>query len=132
MPFAAGGRQHAEVDLAAAGAEGVGHLPRQFGREIAVIGRHQPEHRHPRVLGELGRGRNQRVRRADLMGRIVGVAAAARREGDDGRDHLRVLGGERQGTPGAGGMPDHDGAVRPDKGLPAQIASAALIESAVA
>ena len=60
------------------------------------------------------------MRRADLVGQVVGVAAAAGREGDDGRDVFRVLAGQRQRAPGAGGVPDDDHAVRPDKGLLAQ------------
>ena len=118
--------------LSAAAAERVGQLPRQRRREIAVVGRHQPCHRHARAFAELGRGRNQRVRRADLIGEIVGVAAAPGREGNDGGDALRVLAGQRQRAPGAGRVPDNDRAVLPDEGLPAQIFSAEAIAAAVA
>ena len=96
---------HESPTFAAAASESVGQLPRQLGRKIGVVGRHQPGHRHARAFAEFGRRRDQRVRRADLVGKIVGMAAAPRRECDDGRDALRVLAGQRQ-RPGAGRVPD--------------------------
>ncbi len=57
------------------------------------------------------------MRRADPVLEIIGVAAAARREGDDGRDRLGILACERQRAPAAGGMADDHRAILPDEGL---------------
>src|SRR3981081_101250 len=62
------------------------------------------------------------MRRADLVGEIVGMAAASRCECNDARYALRILAGKSQRAPGAGLMSDNDGAILPDEGLPAQIA----------
>ena len=59
--------------------------------------------------------------RTDLIGQIVGVAAATGRECNDGRDAFHLLAGQCQRTPGAGRMPENHRAVLPDKGLAAQI-----------
>ena len=61
------------------------------------------------------------MRRADLIGEVVGMAAAAGGEYDDAGDLRRIGPGERQRAPSPGRVPEHDGAVRPDEGLPAQI-----------
>jgi hypothetical protein len=117
VSLAAIGRQRAKIDLAAGVAKRVGQLLRQDRRKIAVIGRHQPRHLDAGRLAERAGSRDQSVRRADLIGKIIGKAAAAGREGDDGSDLPGVFAGQRQRPPGAGRMPDHDHAVRPDEGL---------------
>src|SRR5580692_11736850 len=61
------------------------------------------------------------MRRANLVGKVVGVAAAAGRKDDDGGDFRRLGTGQRQRTPSPGGMADDDRTVAPDEGLPAQI-----------
>src|SRR3982074_3880056 len=62
------------------------------------------------------------MRRADLTGEIVGMAAASRRKRNDRRDASRILAGKSRRAPGAGRMSDNDGPILPDEGLPAQIA----------
>ena len=72
-------------------------------------------------MAEFARGREQGMRRANLVGKVVGVAAAAGRKDDDGGDFSRIGIGQRQRAPSAGGVADDHRAIAPDEGLPAQI-----------
>ena len=60
------------------------------------------------------------MRRADPVGKIIGMPAAPRRERDDGGNILRIFAGQRQRTPGTGRMADHDHGLGADEGLLAQ------------
>ena len=119
MSFAAGGRQHTKINLAAGTAKGVGEPARQLRRKITVVRRHQPGHRRARILAEERGGGDQRLRRANLIGNIVGMAATAWGKGDDDRDDVRILMRQRQRAPSAGRMADNDRAVLPDERLAA-------------
>jgi hypothetical protein len=121
-----------KIDLAAAAAKGIGKPARQFRREIAVIGGNQPGDRNPRGFAEQRGCGEQRLRRADLTRRVIGMAAAAGGKGDDGRDNVRALMRQRQRAPAAGRMADDDRAVLTDKRLARMNSCAKAIWAAVA
>src|ERR1041385_9080501 len=60
------------------------------------------------------------MRRADSIGKIIGMPAAPRPERDDGGDVLWVFVGQSQRAPGTGRMADHDHGLGADEGLFAQ------------
>jgi hypothetical protein len=105
------------LDLATGRVKRVRQSARQFGGEIGVVGGDQPGYGHARRLAERGCGGNKRMRRANFVLAVVGMTAAARRKSNDRSDLARIARSERQRAPAAGGMADHDRALRPHKWL---------------
>ena len=83
MTLTAISRQNMKIYLAARSGEGVGELAREGRREVAVIGGNQPGDGNACMRAEFARRCEQRMRRADLVWKIIGAAAAARREQDE-------------------------------------------------